>query len=292
MNRRAGLLAAVAMVVVAVPACGTGDSEPTSFPSQDQDFGHVHALVQDEDDALLAATHNGLFVIGEDGPTPLGEDGSHDLMGMAQDTDGSLVASGHPDLRVEKFRVESGPSLLGLVRSTNGGRTWASESLLGESDFHAFVVTADGILGADGTSGAVMASADGRTWERRGEVEALDLGVDPADDSVLMAVAFDGSTAISRDGGWVWEPVASPELAAVEWPEAKRIMGVGVDGVVYSATSPEGPWVEVSRLDGEPEALLAAGEDAWAALAGGAIIRSNDAGASWEVTWQGSPEDD
>jgi hypothetical protein len=96
------------------------------------------------DGALLLATHAGLVEVGEGGElTPIGP--VIDLMGFAASGAEHYVASGHPGLRVDL------PQPVGLIESTDGGRTWAALSRQGQSDFHALTVSDAGVLGFDGS---------------------------------------------------------------------------------------------------------------------------------------------
>jgi len=278
-RRRAIAITAVGVILLA--GCSSSSDEATEVGGVD--FGHVHTLVRDEDGTLLAATHNGLFELDERGADLVSQDGSHDLMALASLPDGTLIASGHPDLRTDELLVDGAPALLGLVRSVDGGRTWESLSLLGEADFHAFALTDDEIVGADGATGSVMASPDGRSWSTRGAVEARDLAMDPGDPAMLLAVAFDGSVQFSDDGGMTWTPREGPELVSIEWVADDLILAVGPGGTVYSAAGPEASWQETGRLPGTPEALLAEGGTAWAALEGGQVMESPDLGETWSV---------
>jgi hypothetical protein len=124
-------LPAVGLVAVLIAGCG-GDAGNSVAPS---DIGHVHDLIPDSG-GLLVATHRGLLRL-DDGSYRRVGDEAHDLMAMARDPSGDIVASGHPDLRLERYRVDGAPSVLGLVRSPDEGETWEIVGLLGEVDFHA-----------------------------------------------------------------------------------------------------------------------------------------------------------
>jgi hypothetical protein len=107
------------------------------------------------------------------------------------------------DLAVEPGR---GSSLLastqsGLLRSTNGGRTWmpAGEAvglLAWPRTDLVFLVDADGV---------VSASADrGATWSRRGEIGAPPAALMATSPTNLVAADHDDRITTSRDGGGTW----------------------------------------------------------------------------------------
>ncbi|HVM55755.1 MAG TPA: hypothetical protein VM262_21400 [Acidimicrobiales bacterium] len=90
-----------------------------------------------------------------------------------------FLASGHPDLRDRRLRVDGKPPLLGLVERGDAGATWEPRSLLGHV----------------------------RTWERLSSIEITSFAIDP--DDVQRAVAATGNgVVVSTDGGRSWQAVA------------------------------------------------------------------------------------
>jgi photosystem II stability/assembly factor-like uncharacterized protein len=73
-----------------------------------------------------------------------------------------FLGSGHPDAR----DLQNGtPSLLGLNRSTDDGRTWTPVSLSGEADFHVLRYLGNRVYGYDATNDRLMVSRDaGKSW--------------------------------------------------------------------------------------------------------------------------------
>jgi len=116
-------------------------------------------------------THEGLFqFISQNNMSPIGKD-PFDVMGL--DADGStLFASGHPSSGSKL------PNPLGLLRSTDGGKTWKSISLLGAVDFHSLEVSGNQIYGDNATEGALMYSKNlGKSWKRIGAVKFSDIAI-------------------------------------------------------------------------------------------------------------------
>lgn len=138
-------------------------------------------------------------------------------MAMALDSDGSLVASGHPDLRTEEFRVDGLAPHMGLVRSFDGGVTWNVEGYLGEADFHALVPTRAGLFAAEG-GGRIWHFDNEGVVSEIGEMKARDLAIDPDDPTRQIAVDWQGGVWSSSDGASGWNRVeGAPGLAEVEW---------------------------------------------------------------------------
>lgn len=114
------------VVVLFLTACSSNEREEGNNPFTPE---HIHGLSYSPDGTtLIAATHNGAHHY-KDGnwSGPVGE--SHDLMGFTLSKQG-IFTSGHP------APSSTLPNPLGLMKSTDGGKTWESLKFQGESDFH------------------------------------------------------------------------------------------------------------------------------------------------------------
>jgi hypothetical protein len=94
-----------------------------------QKIEHVHGIgYPGNDDGLYVASHNGLKIY-KDGEWLETAAQNHDYMGF-QATEDGFFASGHPE------KGEDLKDPLGLVKSTDKGRTLEKIAFYGESDFH------------------------------------------------------------------------------------------------------------------------------------------------------------
>jgi hypothetical protein len=111
--------------VLALAAFG---SSPASADSGTT-LTHVHGLSFSKDGKqLMVPSHDGLAVF-QDGKWVKAAGPQHDYMGFAATRD-TLYSSGHP-------APGSGlPNPFGLIKSSDGGKTWQKLGLEGESDFH------------------------------------------------------------------------------------------------------------------------------------------------------------
>ena len=135
---------------------------------------HVHGLGLDPADGrLVAATHTGLFRIDNDGRAARVGDRFQDTMGFVVVGPRTYLGSGHPDLRDRDLHKEGRPPLLGLVESTDAGRTWRSLSLLGDADFHDLAPAGGDLYGYDATGQRVLFTSDRVSWEERATDVAL-----------------------------------------------------------------------------------------------------------------------
>lgn len=270
----------IAAIVATAAACGSGD---TAVVAAAGDLGHIHDLVLDDDGTLLVASHTGLYRIEAlDRAVLVGE--QHDFMAMAADAD-TLIASGHPNLLLERYRVEGRPPFLGLIRSSDGGKAWQIVDLLGDADFHALVPTDAGLFGAETTGRIWFLDAASGDWSQLGEVEARDLAVNPADPNHQLAPDYDGTVWASIDGATSWTVLdAAPPVIEIEWISERRIVGVTEAGSIWVADEPGGPWTETASAasGGEVETFYVDRDgDWWVSVHGGSISHSSDGGGTW-----------
>ncbi len=280
----AAVAVVIALLLVLVVVAG-GESGTRTAPSGES-VAHVHGLgINPADGDLYAATHYGLFRIGPDGRAQRVGDAVQDTMGFTVVGPDHFLASGHPDLDDERLRKPGAPPLLGLIESTDGGRSWDPTSLLGEADFHALVAAHGNVYGYDSTNGRFMVSPDGKQWDTRSRVALGDFAVDPADPDHLVAITERG-LAESGDGGRSWEPTDAPQLALLSWGAEQGLWGVSPAGETYQRV--DGRWQPRAALAGEPQALLVTGEELFAAASSGdatAIYVSSDGARSWRLRY-------
>jgi hypothetical protein len=277
-RERRTVLAAALMLAVIAGACG-GSEPVVAGPG---DLGHVHDLVLTEDGTLLVAAHSGLYRIETAERAVRVWDEYHDLMAMAATDNGNLVASGHPSLQLDQYRIEGRPPHLGFIESNTGGSSWVIGPLLGEADFHAFAPTAEGVYGAE-SSGSIWFRDNDREWSVRGDLEARDLATQPDDARVVVGTGYDDSVYVSRDGADTWVPLDdAPALIEIEWPAVGALWGVDIDGLVWTTEELGNPWLTVGQVGGEPETLMVdSSATLWVSLHGGSILRSDDLAESW-----------
>lgn len=276
---------AVAVVVVAVAAAAlwestTGADEATSADRPE----HVHGLGLDPaDDALLVATHTGLWKLnlGEGKAARIG-DSRQDTMGFTVVGPNRFLGSGHPDLRDDL------PSHLGLIESMDAGMTWRSVSLLGEADLHVLRFVNGRLYGYDSNTGLLLVSDDvGRSWaERVAPGLILDLAVHPRNTERLVATTSRGLTR-SEDGGRTWTTIGQA-LGYLAWPTDNRLYVVDTRGTVYVSADSGATLRVVGSLGSEPAALLAATDtELYVALHDSAIRQSIDGGVTWTARTTG-----
>jgi photosystem II stability/assembly factor-like uncharacterized protein len=190
-----------------------------------------------------------------------------------------FLASGHPDLQSDL------PPQLGLQRSTDGGRSWQSVSLLGEVDLHVLRAVANRVYGIDSGTGLLLASGDGgRSWDARTPPPAtFDLAVDPGDVEHVITASESGLFQ-SADGGRTWRPVGDDVTGLLAWPARAALYVVDRRGSVATSSNGGKTFRPVGEIGAQPEAFSAAEpRELYAAVAGGKVLSSTDGGASWRT---------
>ncbi len=273
---------AVFTVALVVAACGADTTEQVAGPG---DLGHIHDLVETGDGELLVASHSGLYRITDTDTAVLVGTEQHDLMSMTSNN-GTLYASGHPDLRLEQYRVEGLPPHLGLAQSSDGGQTWSVDpDLLGKSDFHALLPTNSGLYAAD-TEGIIRFRSSDGSWTDRGTFAARDLAAHPDDPEQLVATDDNAQIWLSTDGARTWSLAEdTPPAIEIEWVEADLLVAATEDGSVYFAPDAVGPWTDTGAAPGEVETLHIDGGRWWVTGRGGTIHLSTDGAATWEAVY-------
>lgn len=181
-------------------ACSSA-SEKTSFSAE-----HVHGFSYSADgNQLFTATHDGLYAYSNGKWSgPIGE--PHDLMGFSLTKKG-IFSSGHPAPDSNKVNP------LGLVQSTDGGKTWKTIGFEGESDFHnmaaGFQTGTIYVLNEQPNkkmgTGLYVSKDEGKTWTQssmqgvKGK-NLLSMGVHTFDSDTL-AIGTDSGLFVSTDAG-------------------------------------------------------------------------------------------
>jgi hypothetical protein len=173
---------------------------------------------------------------------------------------------------------------LGLIESTNAGRTWETVSLDGEADFHVLRFAPGRIYGFDAGNGRLMASRNaGRDWNELSLPEPLlDLVADPTDPDRLIA-SGQGGLHRSPDGGKTWQKLGGT-IALLAWPASDRLYRITGNARVSMSKDSGRTWREVGAIGQPPAALLAQSpRELYAALPDGTIMQSGNGGRTWNV---------
>ena len=271
-----GALVAVAAVLFFISR-GGDSSASTAAPAG---MAHVHGLAVDPADGqLLAGSHYGAFRVGEDGE--LEQFGPvQDFMGFGVAGPGHYLASGHPG------QGQGGPGNLGLIESTDGGKTWETVSLEGKADFHTLKFRHGRVYGSSG--GQLMVSEDKENWDERASIPIGDLAVSPEDPDTLIVTTQQG-LGISADGGRQFQALqGAPALQLLTWTEDGTLIGVDPIGTVHISDDDGETWVEGGNAGGQPGALTATDDEIFVATREGQVVESSDGGKTFQLRYRES----
>lgn len=263
-------LAAAVVTAGLLAGCSSTSEQAGGVQAESDDpaLGHVHGLgVDPADGSVYVATHHGLFRhAASGGLDPVGAL-RRDLMGFTIAGPSTFLSSGHP------APDEAAPNPLGLVESRDGGNTWTTLALSGESDFHALDAVGATVYGYDGT---LKVSTDGgRTWESRASPPAADIAVNPNDPDMIAATTEAG-VVVSRDGGRGFGAPQGPVLVFVAWSTRGTIYGLALDSTLYASTD-GARWTKAATVPGgRPQALAAAHDGRVLAATEGGVFESRD----------------
>jgi photosystem II stability/assembly factor-like uncharacterized protein len=190
---------------------------------------------------------------------------------------GELIASGHPE------GAGSLPENLGLMRSTDGGRTWESVSELGETDYHLLQVSGDRVAGVLAEASEVRVSRDGgRSFETRTPPAVPEDVAFDARDPARMVVTTEQGLYTSRDEGRSWRQRDATAGSQVAWAAPDALYRADPGGLVKVSADGGQTWKDRGTVDMPVNEL--ATDDAgalYASVAGGEVLRSTDGGESW-----------
>ena len=165
---------------------------PASGAGQDiGSLSHIHS-VRAFGDQVILGTHEGLFQYVDEKTVRLMGKEIFDVMGLAV-FGKQLYASGHPGAGSKL------PQPVGLLSSTDGGKSWKKMGLQGEVDFHLLETAGADMYGADSGSGNLLYSNNaGKKWTSRGKNLMSDIAINPAKVGSALALR-DGKLISTRN---------------------------------------------------------------------------------------------
>jgi hypothetical protein len=286
------LLACAALIAGCGGDDGGGDAQAAlavPWVDPDGDPPYIGSLsVNPGDGTVFMGTNTGLFSIPKAGGKPAKVSGrletssgegtiSESLVARFTGPD-ELIASGHP-----ASGDTSLPQALGLIHSSDAGRTWESVSELGTSDFHALSRSGDVLVAPLYGQAQILMSRDGgKTFEPRVAPMALvDLAADPGDSKRWVATSESG-IFVSVDEGKTWrqrDPTPNVRLA---WHGGGELFRIDPGGPVKVSTNGGETWEERGSSGGEPQALAVdEGGGLYVATLDGKVQKSEDGGRSF-----------
>ena len=226
---------------------------------------HVHGLTRAGDGTILLATHDGAYR-----GTPGGWEKvspSVDLMGFVA-VGPTLYASGHPGQGSDL------PNPVGLLQSTDQGKTWTSMSRAGESDFHALGAGKGLIAGFDGR---LRISTDAKSWTDV-QIPAAPFGLAVSPDGTRIIATTRQGALTSTDRGATWAEASGTQPALAGFASDGMVYGLASDGALTASHDGGTTWAATGVTVSQPVAfaVTASGEILVATAQG--VVSSTDGG--------------
>ncbi|GAA2650842.1 hypothetical protein [Streptomyces vastus] len=135
-------------------------------------------------------------------------------------------------------------------------------------------------------------SKDGKTWDRRAELAALDIAVSPNDPDTVLATTQNG-IATSTDGGKTFADGAEPVLAFVSWTKPNALYGIDPAGGLHRSADGGTTWKKAGTVPGgQPQALTAVDADRILAATQDGVYESRDGGKTFTQRLPVTPTED
>lgn len=258
-----GLIAGF-LLLSANTAVGSGQSIGT--------ISHIHS-VRAFGDQVILGTHEGLFRYVDQKTVQLIGPEIFDIMGLAV-FGKKLYASGHPGPGSKL------PEPVGLILSTDSGKSWKKLGLQGEVDFHLLESAGADMYGVDSGSGNLLYSNNaGKKWTSRGKNVVSDIAVNPA--KVGSALALRDGKLISTQNSFtkMRNVNSTPAFTSLDWITGSLLASGGKS--LYRSTDSGMSWKKLSDFP-EDASTVTQSAKIIAVVAGNSIYKSTDGGKTFK----------
>lgn len=263
MNAFLGIVAGL-LLFGSSAAMGSGQSIGT--------VSHIHS-VRAFGDQVVLGTHEGLFrYVDAKTVQSMGPE-NFDIMGLAV-FGKKLYASGHPGPGSKL------PEPVGLLLSTDGGKSWNKLGLQGEVDFHLLESAGSDMYGVDSGSGNLLYSNNaGKKWVSRGKNVVSDIAINP--EKVGSALALREGKLISTQKSFVKIRAIDSTLTftSLDWISGSLLATSGKS--LYRSSDLGMTWGKLSDFP-ESVSTVTQSSKIIAVVAGNSIFRSTDGGKTFK----------
>lgn len=288
-------LIAIAFTGVFLLGACTQETKEFTYEKTNKDIDHIHGAGF-SGDSLYIATHTG--IMSHDGQNWYATTGNnHDYMGFSMIKDG-FYSSGHP---------EEGSDLknpLGLIKSTDEGKTLNQLAFYGESDFHyltaGYKSKAIYVINEEPNSeletGMYYTLDEGKTWEssKLAGIKSDSIGGISAHPKTeeMISISTKNGLYLSKDNGNNFELITDSFMvpAVFMLDDIVLYSALNDKGIhLYSQTIADGSRTEITipdLADNNPIMFIAANHDNPEQIAiityANDIFTTKDGGENWE----------
>ncbi len=246
------------------PAMGSGQSIGT--------ISHIHS-VRAFGEQVILGTHEGLFRYVDQKTVQLMGPENFDIMGLAV-FGKKLYASGHPGPGSKL------PEPVGLLLSTDSGKTWKKLGLQGEVDFHLLESAGADMYGVDSGSGNLLYSNNaGKKWTSRGKNVVSDIAINP--EKVGSALALRDGKLISTQKSFTKMRAIESTLTftSLDWINGSLLATRGKS--LYRSSDSGMTWKKISDFP-DSVSTVTQSSKIIAVVAGNSIFKSTDGGKTFK----------
>ena len=260
--------------IIAVILCwiALGSAHPAAASGESLgSISHIHN-VRVLGQKILLGTHEGLYILNGENDITKASPENFDVMGLS--IDGSRIyASGHPGAGSKL------PNPVGLLLSTNAGKSWKKVSLQGKVDFHLLESSGAELYGADSQSGDLLYSKDfGRTWSNQGKNTFSEIAINPVKKREALAIR-DGALIWSKDSFKSEQTLPSKsKFTQIEWNKRLLLASSG-EKLLFSADQGRS-WKTRFTFDGAI-GTIAQSSELIVIITGSKVWKSADGGKSF-----------
>lgn len=260
---RISLIAALLLTGIN-PANGAGQSIGS--------LSHIHS-VRAFGDQVILGTHEGLFRYIDQKTVQLMGPEIFDIMGLAV-LGKKLYASGHPGPNSKL------PEPVGLLLSTDSGKSWKKLGLQGEVDFHLLESAGADMYGVDSGSGDLLYSKNsGKSWVSRGKNVLNDIAVNPAKAGSALALREGKMISTQNSFTKMRALETSLKFSSLDWLSDSLLATSGKS--LYRSKDLGSTWIKISDFP-EATSTVTQSSKIIAVVAGNSIYKSTDGGKTFK----------
>ena len=255
------------VLALLVPSAAFGSGESIGSLS------HIHN-VKVFGKKIYLGTHAGLYEYVDAKTVSKVSPEIFDVMGLTIDGK-RIYASGHPGPGSKL------PEPVGLLLSSNGGKTWKKVSLQGKVDFHLLEAYQQELYGADSQSGELMYSNNyGKKWVSLGKNQLSEVAINPQKNRSALAIR-DGKLFMTQDNFTSMEELkVDIQPSQIEWNSQQLVASAGKN--LYQSLNSGKTWKRLYSFKGTI-GILAHSTELLVAVVGNEVWRSTDGGRSFSV---------
>lgn len=223
---------------------------------------------------IFLGTHEGLYQYQNPKTVLRISPEGFDVMGLSIDGR-RIYASGHPGLGSKL------PQPVGLLLSTNSGKSWKKVSLQGKVDFHQLESLGSQLYGADSQGGDLMYSKDsGKSWISLGRNTFSEIAISPS--TMARALALQDGRLFQTTNNFITssEIKLDVKLSQLEWSKKQLLAASGRDLLVSKDQGVQ--WSKLYSFKGDIS-ILAHSAELLVAIVGAQVWQSTNGGKSFSL---------